>query len=79
MHAARIRVLARLAGALLEVADITDLLGETIDVVAEPLALADLLYQTGTYTSYPMLRVTVPEEQANGTYRGTLVVTGIQP
>ena len=66
-------------GALLEVADITALLGETIDVVAEPLALGDLLYQTGTYTSYPMLRVTVPEEQANGTYRGTLVVTGIQP
>ena len=51
----------------------------TIDVVAQPLGLDDLLFQTGTYTSYPMLRVTVPEDQANGTYRGTLVVTGIQP
>lgn len=66
-------------GALLDDAAIAGLLAETIAVVAQPLTLGDLLYQTGTYTSYPMLRVDVPEEQANGTYRGTLVVTGIQP
>lgn len=54
------------------------LLGGTTTLVAEALTAADLLYQTGTYTSYPLLKVTVPEAATNGTYLGTLVVTGIE-
>jgi len=58
---------------------ITAILGATTTVTAETLDAAHILYQSGQYSSYPMLRVDVPDDATNGTYRGTLVVTGIQP
>lgn len=38
----------------------------------------DILRQTGTYLSYPILNVAVPGTAAGGDYRGTLVVTAVQ-
>ena len=66
-----------LLGATLTAVQATTVLAATtIDV--EPLTANEVLYQSGTYTSFPMLRITVPSDKPNGTYRGTLVVTGIE-
>lgn len=42
------------------------------------LAPADVLGQSGTYLSFPVLNVSVPGGSAKGEYKGTLVVTGLQ-
>jgi hypothetical protein len=73
------------------VAGAVDLLGaltteQVSAIVNSPTAvtvqnlLADhVLSQTGKYSSNPMLDVTVPEGAPAGSYKGTLVVTAIQP
>ncbi|MGI8794050.1 MAG: hypothetical protein ACR2H3_12915 [Acidimicrobiales bacterium] len=45
---------------------------------AENVVANMVLGQTGTYLSFPVLTVNVPSDAAKGTYRGTLVVTGLQ-
>lgn len=56
---------------------IVALLGSPATKTVEALTPAQILAQTGTYTSYPVLSVGVPANQANGVYKGTLVVTGV--
>lgn len=61
---------------------LTDALAlELVDDVAttlQSLTIGDLLRQTGTYLSYPILKVNVPGTAAGGNYGGTLVVTAVQ-
>lgn len=42
-------------------------------------ALTTVTAQAGTYLSFPTLSVDVPAATSSGTYRGTLVVTTVQP
>lgn len=44
----------------------------------QALTGTNLLAQTGTYMSFPQLELTVPDDASAGTYRGTLVVTGLE-
>ena len=62
---------------LLSAAQITTVLGGTVATV-QSLLSADVLGQTGTYLSLPVLDVTVPLTATAGTYQGSLVVTGLQ-
>ena len=58
----------------------TDLLNSTV-ATAQTLGAGDLLALTGQYISLPKLSVTVPVKDPvlpTGTYKGTLVVTGLQ-
>lgn len=59
-------------------AQVTTVLGATV-ATAQSLVAAEVLGQTGTYLSLPLLSVDVPVDAMRGTYRGTLVVTGLQP
>jgi hypothetical protein len=43
------------------------------------LSAGDILRQSGTYTAYPVLNVNVPSTATGGTYKGTMVLTFIQP
>ena len=42
------------------------------------LTIADVLRQSGTYLSYPVMKVDVPNQARGGQYRGTLVMTFVQ-
>lgn len=44
----------------------------------KPLVPADVVAQSGTYLSFPLLNVAVPSSAEAGDYRGTLVVTSVQ-
>lgn len=57
-----------------EVQELRNALGATLAA----LAPADVLGQSGTYLSFPMLNVSVPNGSTKGNYKGTLVVTGLQ-
>lgn len=57
---------------------IQGILDATVATV-QALVPADLLAQSGTYLSLPLLSVTVPADATAGVFRGTLVVTGLQP
>lgn len=59
--------------------DDQQLLLDALVVTAENVVATSILSQTGTYLSFPVLTVAVPTDAAKGTYRGTLVVTGLQP
>jgi hypothetical protein len=43
------------------------------------LTAGDILRQSGTYMAYPVLNMNVPNSAAGGTYKGTMVLTFIQP
>ncbi|HUQ40161.1 MAG TPA: hypothetical protein VM030_08375 [Acidimicrobiales bacterium] len=66
------------AWAALSAAQVTSILGSTVATV-ESLLPAQVLAQTGTYFSFPTLSVNVPADAAKGSYKGTLVVTALQP
>lgn len=50
----------------------------TVTATANALLAGDLLAQSGTYLSFPVLELAVPTSAAPGTYKGTLVVTALQ-
>jgi hypothetical protein len=55
--------------------------GQIIDglqAAVQSISAADIIGQSGTYLSYPQLDAVVPEGQAAGDYKGTLVVTAVQ-
>jgi hypothetical protein len=54
------------------------ILSSTVATV-DALLPVSILGQTGTYFSFPVLGVTVPETAVAGSYKGTLAVTGLQP
>lgn len=62
---------------LLSPAQVTTVLGATTATLVD-LVAGDLLAQGGTYMSFPQLNVSVPAEQAAGSYAGTLVITGLE-
>ena len=51
---------------------------EGLQATVQAISSADIIGQSGTYLSYPQLDVTVPDGQAAGDYKGTLVVTAVQ-
>lgn len=51
---------------------------ESTTATLQSLTGTDLLAQAGTYLSFPMLELDVPDASPAGTYRGTLVVTGLE-
>ena len=55
-----------------------DLLTQTMAFTADTIGLDDILGVAGTYLSYPVLAIDTTGA-AQGSYEGTLVVTGIQP
>lgn len=63
---------------LLTTTQVNTILSSTVATV-EALLPSDIRAQTGTYLSFPTLQVTVPDTAAAGSYKGTLVVTGLQP
>lgn len=63
---------------LLSAADKQGILNATT-ANAESLLAAHVLGQSGTYMSLPLLTVNIPTTAAKGDYKGTLVVTGLQP
>lgn len=50
----------------------------TLTYTVDSLGAGSILGQSGTYTSYPTLNVSLPENLDPGTYEGTLVVTAVQ-
>lgn len=58
-------------------AQVQTILG-ALAVSVRDITASDLVGQSGTYLSYPKLDVTLPAEQAPGSYKGTLVVTAVQ-
>lgn len=64
---------------LLTNTQLTTILASPTAATAQNLLAGHVLSQTGKYSSYPLLNVTVPGGAPSGTYKGTLVVTGIQP
>lgn len=62
---------------LLSAAQVTTVVNST-SATLQSLTGADLLAQAGTYLSFPELDLTVPDNASGGTYRGTLVVTGLE-
>ncbi len=62
---------------LLTSAQVTTVVNSTTATL-QSLTGADLLAQAGTYLSFPELDLTVPDGASGGTYRGTLVVTGLE-
>lgn len=57
---------------------LADLLTQTLDLTADTIGVDDILAVAGTYLSYPVLAIDTTGA-AQGSYEGTLVVTGIQP
>lgn len=58
---------------------VTAILNSPTVVTVQNLLADHVLSQTGKYSSNPMLNVTIPEGAPAGSFRGTLVVTAIQP
>jgi hypothetical protein len=63
---------------LLSSLQVTTVLNSTVATV-QGLLPAQIGSQSGTYMSFPVLNVTVPEDAPSGDYKGTLVVTALQP
>jgi hypothetical protein len=51
---------------------------DALSASVEDVVTNQILAQSGTYLSYPKLDVTLPTNQASGSYQGTLVVTAVQ-
>lgn len=51
---------------------------DALSASVEDVTTNQILAQSGTYLSYPKLDVTLPANQASGSYQGTLVVTAVQ-
>jgi hypothetical protein len=51
---------------------------DALSATVESVVANQILAQSGTYLSYPKLDVTLPNNQASGSYQGTLVVTAVQ-
>jgi hypothetical protein len=68
-----------LIGHGLSAGDLTTALAGTVDLTLEALGADQLVSQTGAYRSFPILQLDIPPSSAAGSYRGTLVVTDIQP
>lgn len=62
---------------LLSAAQVTTVVNSTVATL-QSLTGTNLLAQAGTYLSFPELDLTVPDDASGGTYRGTLVVTGLE-
>ncbi len=63
---------------LLTTTQVTTVLDGTVASVQDLLP-DQVKAQTGTYMSFPVLNVNVPAGAPKGNYKGTLVVTGLQP
>jgi hypothetical protein len=62
---------------LLSAAQITTVLNSTVATV-QSLLPGQITSQAGTYMSFPVLNVTVPQGSSSGDYKGTLIVTALQ-
>lgn len=62
---------------LLSAAQVTTVLNSTVATV-QSVTGSQLIGQSGTYLSFPVVSVSVPSSATGGTYRGTLVVTGLE-
>lgn len=58
---------------------VTAILNSPTVVTVQNLVADHVLSQTGKYSSNPMLDVTIPQGAPAGSFKGTLVVTAIQP
>lgn len=58
---------------------VTAILNSPTVVTVQNLLGDHVLSQTGKYSSNPMLSVTIPQDAPAGSFKGTLVVTAIQP
>lgn len=58
---------------------VTAILNSPTVVTVQNLLGDHVLSQTGKYSSNPMLNVTIPQDAPAGSFKGTLVVTAIQP